>query len=223
MATLDQLKRTLREKAAASPSSSNEPLTDVQYDSGFNIVLQGSQAIYDHFIVPQLSDLIARQATPSKSFSVLEVGPGPKSVLALLPEASRRRIASYTAYEPNGLFATKLEQWLCHASDSERPFTCLQTPPYVHRASFPPENETMIEGANGKAGSTEQFDLVLFCHSMYGMKKREVVEQALGMLVEKNELRKDGVVVVFHRDGNLHLDGLVCHQKPASPPESCES
>ncbi len=52
--------------------------------------------------------------------------------------------------------------------------------------------------------------MILFCHSIYGMKpKHKFIEQALGMLVKQPET---GMVVVFHRDGSLHLDGLVCHR-----------
>ncbi|KAJ5544099.1 hypothetical protein N7494_005378 [Penicillium frequentans] len=50
---------------------------------------------------------------------------------------------------------------------------------------------------------------------MYGMKpKKQFIEKALEMLVEQPE---GGMVVVFHRDETLHLDGLVCHQTASFP------
>ncbi|KAF4534685.1 Phosphoribosyl transferase domain protein [Lasiodiplodia theobromae] len=50
---------------------------------------------------------------------------------------------------------------------------------------------------------------------MYGMNpKNKFIGQALGMLVEQPQ---GGMVVVFHRDGALHLDGLVCHRTASFP------
>lgn len=50
---------------------------------------------------------------------------------------------------------------------------------------------------------------------MYGMKpKRRFIEHALKLLDEHSE---DGIVVVFHRDGDLNFDGLVCHHTASFP------
>jgi hypothetical protein len=50
---------------------------------------------------------------------------------------------------------------------------------------------------------------------MYGMKpKHRFIERALEMLVERPQ---GGIVLVFHRDGTLHLDGLVCHRTASFP------
>ncbi|KAG4427964.1 hypothetical protein IFR05_016554 [Cadophora sp. M221] len=50
---------------------------------------------------------------------------------------------------------------------------------------------------------------------MYGMKpKHKFIEQALKMLATRPH---GGMVVVFHRDGALRLDGLVCHQTASFP------
>jgi len=57
-------------------------------------------------------------------------------------------------------------------------------------------------------------DIVLFCHSMYGMKpKHRFIERALEMLVERPQ---GGIVAVFHRDA-LHLDSLVCYRTASFP------
>ncbi len=50
---------------------------------------------------------------------------------------------------------------------------------------------------------------------MYGMKpKHRFIKRALEMLVERPP---GGMVAVFHRDGALHLDGLVCHRTASFP------
>ncbi|KAJ6118025.1 hypothetical protein N7523_005776 [Penicillium sp. IBT 18751x] len=66
-----------------------------------------------------------------------------------------------------------------------------------------------------KRDDNEKFDIVLFCHSMYGMKpKAEFIKKAIKMLVGQPE---DGMVIVFHRDETLRLDGLVCKQTASFP------
>ncbi len=45
---------------------------------------------------------------------------------------------------------------------------------------------------------------------MYGMKlKQRFIERALEMLVERSQ---GEMMAIFHRDGVLHLDGLMCHR-----------
>ncbi|KAB5572477.1 phosphoribosyl transferase domain protein [Coniochaeta sp. 2T2.1] len=77
--------------------------------------------------------------------------------------------------------------------------------PEVRTARFElEEGDDSMEEEEGK--EEEKFDVILVCHSMYGMKpEREYLERALGMLDE------DGMVIVFHRDGPaLDFDTLVC-------------
>jgi hypothetical protein len=117
MATLDTLKRTLRKKAAEtapSPPSSTQRLSDSQYKAGFDILMQDhGRTTYQDFVVPQLSQLLAPLFHSRPGISVLEVGPGPKSVLGYLPSDLRRKIKRYAAFEPNNLFAAELQDWLC--------------------------------------------------------------------------------------------------------------
>ncbi|KAF2669436.1 hypothetical protein BT63DRAFT_260991 [Microthyrium microscopicum] len=50
---------------------------------------------------------------------------------------------------------------------------------------------------------------------MYGMKpKRKFIEQALEMLTEEPQ---QGMVVIFHREVDLQLEGLVCHRTASYP------
>jgi hypothetical protein len=57
--------------------------------------------------------------------------------------------------------------------------------------------------------------MVLFCHSMYGMEdKNQIIKHALGLLREQSG---DEIVVGFHRDGTLKLDGLACRQTAVFP------
>lgn len=214
MATLDSLKRALRQKAQATASSPKQPLSDTQYSDGFDTLVQGSGWMtYQDFIIPQLSELVASLFNSRIHISVLEIGPGPKSVLGYLPHHLRRKVKRYTAFERNGLFGTRLEEWLCSTSETESPLPCLERPPDIRRIPFVLEDN--IGSGTGASYDDEKYDIILFCHSMYGMKpKHRFIERALEMLVERPQ---GGMMVVFHRDGALHLDGLVCHRMASFP------
>lgn len=213
MATLDNLKRALVRGAniRTSMPSLKKPLTDEQYAAGFEAFVQGpSWAINRDFIIPELSYLLSPLHQSDTLITVLEIGPGPKSVFGHLPEILREKIGNYTAFEPNALFASKLEEWLRGdeetATTSKAPFVCLESDPVVHHAPFHLEDDT-ISGTD-----IRKYDIVLLCHSMYGMKPpSKFVERALKMLLD------GGIVAVFHRDGNLHIDGLVCHHTASYP------
>lgn len=210
MATFPSLKRTLGHKATETEPSAKQPLSDTQYNDGLNVLGQGSEwTTYQDFIIPQLSQLFTRLLDSRTHIAVLEIGPGPKSVLAYLPCHLRQRISRYTAYEPCGLLATKVEEWLCSVPETESPLPCLENPPEIYRAPFVLNGHKASDNDAGTHEDNEKFDLVLFCQSMYGMEPKErFIEQVLGMLVEQS---KDGMVVVFHR-GQIHFEGLVCHQ-----------
>jgi hypothetical protein len=212
MATLDSLKWALRQKATPI---AQQPLSDAQYSAGFEMLVRGSAGlIYQDFIIPQLSQLLIAPPFDSRThISALEIGPGPKSVLGCLPGHLRRKVKKYTAFEPNSLFATRLEEWLCSTSGTEAPLPCLESVPDIQRIPFVLEDNS--GSGSGTSNDGEKYDLILFCHSMYGMKpKHKFIERALGMLVEQPE---GGMVAVFHRDGVLHLDGLVCHRTARFP------
>ncbi|MCJ1279629.1 hypothetical protein MMC21_007453 [Puttea exsequens] len=213
MATLESLEQALKQKANATASSPKQPLSDSQYSAGFDILVRGSEWMtYQDFIVPQLSQLLAPLFNSRIHISALEIGPGPRSLLGYLPGPLRRKVRKYTAFEPNGLFATRLEEWLCSISETESPLPCLKYPPNIHRIPF----DNIGSGTStGTRDNDEKYDIILFCHSMYGMKpKHRFIERALEILVERPH---DGMVVVFHRDGALHLDGLVCHRTASFP------
>ncbi|MCJ1475373.1 hypothetical protein MMC13_004035 [Lambiella insularis] len=197
-------------------SSPSQPLSDTQYSAGLEILMRGSGWLtYQDFIIPQLSQLLAPLFDSRTYISALEIGPGPKSVLGYLPGHLRRKIRKYTAYEPNGLFATELEKWLCSTSETESPLPSLGSPPNIHRIPFVLQNHIGSGSSSGMEDDDERFDIIMFCHSMHGMKpKHSFIKQALEMLVEQPPA---GMVVVFHRDGALHLDGLVCHRAAAFP------
>ncbi|KAF6809192.1 phosphoribosyl transferase domain protein [Colletotrichum sojae] len=208
MTNLEALKHALRQHAASASSSPKQPLSDTQSSAGFYTLVQGSGgATYRDFIVPQLSRLLDPLFVSRAGVSVLEIGPGPKSVLVSLLSGLRRQIKKYTAFEPNGLYVGRLEQWLSNRfSETGLPLPCLDSSPDIRNAPF------TLDGA---AEGDGKFDVVLFCHSMYGMKpKRAYIERALELL---DNQPKDGMVVVFHRDGALNLDGLVCHRTSSFP------
>ncbi|KAL6808374.1 hypothetical protein V8C40DRAFT_285718 [Trichoderma camerunense] len=218
MATLDTLKQTLRQTARATASYAAQPLSQLQYSAGFDVLVQGSGWMtYQDFIVPQLSSLLERLFNSRVHISVLEIGPGPKSVLGYLPYHVRRRITRYVAFEPNDLFAVRLDEWFHPNSGTECPLPCLELRPDIHRIPFAPDNDNKNTRSSTSIGTSDdgKFDVVLFCHSMYGMTpKRRFIEDALKLLCEHPE---GGIVVVFHRDGDLNFDGLVCHHTASFP------
>jgi hypothetical protein len=214
MATLDSLKRALRQIAKATASSPKQPLSDTQYGAGFDILVRDSGCItYQDFIIPQLSQLLGSLFISRTHISALEIGPGPKSLFGYLPAHLRRKVRKYTAFEPNGLFATRLEEWLCSTSETESPLPCLDGPPDIHRVPFVLKDNIVY--GNDTSDDEDKYDIILFCHSMYGMKpKHRFIERALELLVERPQ---GGMVAVFHRDGALYLEGLVCHRTTSFP------
>ncbi|VUC37965.1 unnamed protein product [Clonostachys rosea] len=202
MATLNSLKASLREKASEIGGFlPTEPLSDEQYRAGFETFTQDCGAeTYREFIIPQLSQLLASLLKCRPELSVLEVGPGPTSVLESLADHQKRRIGIYTAIEPNLLFAESLE---ARFHSKMPPLPCLSRHPIVYVASYSADNKFSVDG---------KFDLILFCHSLYGMKsKRDDILAALDLLEDH------GTIVVFHRDGSLQLNGLVCHRTASFP------
>ncbi|KAL2193139.1 phosphoribosyl transferase domain protein [Corynascus similis CBS 632.67] len=216
MATLESLKRALRQKATVEVGA-KQLLSDAQYSAGYDAFTQGVGWItYQEFIIPQLSQLLTPLVNSHAHISVLEIGPGRTSILGYLPEHLRRKIKIYTAFEPNGLFATNLAEWLGSASgETEFPLPSLETAPNIHQVPFIVEDHGENRTNTGIGlGDDDKYDVVLFCHSMYGMNpKHKFIRRALEMLVEQPQ---DGLVVVFHRDG-LYLDGLVCHRTASFP------
>ncbi|KAM0716828.1 hypothetical protein Q7P37_007631 [Cladosporium fusiforme] len=219
MATLDVLKRMLRQKAinAAPPlASSTQKLSDSQYASGFGILKQNQEwTTYQDFVIPQLSLILAPLFDSHPGTSILEVGPGPKSVLGYLPRYLRQKVKRYAAYEPNDLFASELEEWLCSTSEIESPLPCLERSSDIKRTPFAPNSKTKTGGSVGAEDPAEGFDVVLFCHSLYGMRpKHEFIECALNMLTESPE---GGLVVLFHRGEVLDCEGLACYRSATCP------
>lgn len=209
MATLDALKLALRQCTNTLPSIEKQSLTDAQYSVGYEVLTSSSGWLtYENFIVPQLSHLMSQLLISRTHVSILEVGPGPKSVCETLPLHLRQKIKRYVAFEPNSIFATELEDRI---QGPKSPLVYTACLPTIHRTLFTPNiADTVL--------SKEKFDIVLFCHSMYGIKpKRKFIETAMDMLVE---LPKQGFVVVFHRNGVLDFGGLVCHRTTSSSPAS---
>jgi adenine phosphoribosyltransferase/phosphomevalonate kinase len=210
MATLNSLELALRQEPIATDSFIRQSLTDAEYSISLEILIRESGwKTYREFIIPHLTHLLAPFLKSDASISVLEVGPGPKSVLGYLPRVLRKKIRKYTAFEPNEIFAARLQEWLRLTSEIESPLPGLELPPSIHRARFSVDSKTL-----GNTGD-EKYDLILFCHSMYGMNpKVKVIERCIDMLVEQP---KHGIVIVFHRDGSLQLDGLACHRTASFP------
>lgn len=209
MTTLDHLKQSLRDHVKGTTLLRQIPLSDEQYSAGFDTVVQGSKMSYEEFIIPQLIQIMGPLVDSRRSLSILEIGPGPNSILTHLPYRLRWSIKTYTAFEPNSLFATRLEESLRPTFKKGHPLPLLEQPPTIHQVAFDPAGG-FNHGNIPTDGSEETYDIILFCHSMYGMKsKSSFIKHALSMVKEKPE---KGMVVVFHRSGSLHFDELVSHR-----------
>ncbi|KAJ0365636.1 hypothetical protein COL26b_011972 [Colletotrichum chrysophilum] len=125
MATLDHMKRALRQQAKSDDALASQPLSDEQYSAGFKFFVQCSTA-YEDFILPQLIQLLALILKSRLRVSVLEIGPGPESVLGRLPLKIRQNITRYSALESNSIFASHLEEWLKSAYEYGLPRPCLE-------------------------------------------------------------------------------------------------
>ncbi|KAK8857231.1 phosphoribosyl transferase domain protein [Apiospora arundinis] len=216
MATLTSLIQALQQKVnnCITDPPLIEPLSDAQYSDGFNSAGQGAGwSTYQNFIIPQLRKLLEPLINSRDRISVLEIGPGPKSVLGYLPSHQRQQITRYTAFEPNEIFANKLENMLgYYGPHSSSPLPALESPPVVHHGPFLLDRNA---ANNITVSQKEKFDIILFCHSLYGMSPHhKYIAKALSLLVP---LPTRGLVVVFHREESLDIDGLVCHHTASFP------
>ncbi|KAH7174664.1 uncharacterized protein B0J16DRAFT_375471 [Fusarium flagelliforme] len=200
MATLDALRIALKRQIPETIST--KPLSDAEYEEGFDLFWQHhGWTNYQDFVIPQLSRLLAPQLQSRNRISVLEIGPGPRSVLGYLPSSMRRSITKYTAFEPNRLFARKLIHELDPTGDNA-PFPSLKTLS-VHERPF--TKDTTVN---------EKYHIIIFCHSLYGIhSKEQVVRRSINLLATD----PDGILVVCHRDGALQISNLVCHQSSLFP------
>ena len=119
------------------------------------------------------------------------------------------RHLSPTSYSPqswkNGVVSTQ---------ESELPLPCLESPPDIRRTPFTAADNKRSDSGTSTVDDDEKFDIILFCHSMYGMKpKHALIERALKLL----DKRAEAMVVVFHRDGTLHFGDLVCYRTATFP------
>ncbi|KAK5734698.1 hypothetical protein LTR17_008776 [Elasticomyces elasticus] len=207
MATIERLKKALKQEIETNTPLYTKPLTDLQYDAAFDLLTQGNRTTYQDFIIPQLSQTLASLLQSRSDVSVLEIGPGPRSVLGFLPEQLRQKVTRYTALEPNDIFAERLKAHL--------PLPGLEHPPSIHRAAFDLKSETHSPSGGDAGWKAEQHDLVLFCHSMYGMKpQHKYLERALEMVRDSTE---GGMVAVFHRQSTLRTHRLVCNTTASFP------
>ncbi|KAI1021092.1 hypothetical protein LB503_009982 [Fusarium chuoi] len=200
MATLHALKKALKRVGDEAP---RKPLNDKEYDDGLSLFSEASdeQTHQENVIIPQLSELITSLSTRDE-ISVLEIGPGPESVLGRLPMTLRKRITKYVALEPSFQYTQSLQRWLS-PKENERPLPSL--------------NFSLIRPAPFIKGSCpgEKYNLILFCHGLYGLEnKKEIIKHTIEMLPEDP---LDGMVVVFHRAGSLNFDNLVCHRSLSFP------
>ncbi|KAJ5720724.1 uncharacterized protein N7483_008658 [Penicillium malachiteum] len=166
---------------------------------------------YKDFIIPKLTEQVASLVQSRDTIDVLEIGPGPDTILGYLPISLRQKIRKYTTFEPIIQFATELEESLCSTLEFEKPFPCLDSTPVVCREPFTIKAIHNDDVNNpGLLQSGQKFDLILFCHSLYGTgNNSNLITATLQLLVNSHGGAK---VVAFHRQGSSHFDDLVCHK-----------
>lgn len=224
MATLDSLKQVLRKKAEeVTPSPPKQPLPDAQYSKGLDILKQGPGWLtYEDFIIPHTSQLLGPLFDSRTHVSVLEIGPGPISLLSYLPRHLKNKIRKYKAFEPNSLFAARLEEALEPNSEQESLLPCMKSPPDICRQPFDVESNIAggTHSSNSSLDKDEKYDAIIFCHSMYGTNpKQKVIERALRMITgSPDHLDEGGLVLVFHRDNRaLHFGNLASYRTACFP------
>lgn len=225
MATLDSLKRALRQAAKEATLPSPKPyLSHEQYSAGLEILKQGAGWLtYEDFIIPHSSLLLGPIFDSRPSVSVLEIGPGPTSLLNYLPRHLRNKVRKYKAFEPNDLFSARLKESLGPKPEGESTLRNLESPPDICRQSFDVDDKKGSNASRANDASLdndEKYDAIIFCHSMYGMKPKHMfIERALKMLTgSPNHPDQGGLLLVFHRaNGNLHLGNLACYQTAVFP------
>ncbi|KAJ4112490.1 hypothetical protein NW768_011656 [Fusarium equiseti] len=200
MATLDAVRLALKRQIPETIST--KPLSEAEYEEGFELFWQHhGWTNYQDFVIPQLSRLLAPQLRSGNRISVLEVGPGPKTVLGYLPSSMRQSITKYTAFEPNRLFARKLIQRL-DPSGENAPFPSLKTLSVNER---PFTQDTTAD---------DKYHVIIFCHSLYGIPAKEHVVRRLVSLLATDP---NGILIVCNRDEALQVSNLVCHQSSLFP------
>lgn len=210
MATLSELKRALREASTPRPS-----LSKGQYNAALEQSMQVARWTPDESLILQLSRLLAPLLNSRTSISVLDLWPGPKSILAELPDHLRRKISFYTAVELNDTYFEQLSDWLARPETTECPLPRLKPGNLVQQTT--PATGNMLECREFLPTNEfdKVFDVVLFSDSTHGMGPRQAfARMALNMLPIKPA---SGLVVVIREQGTLQLGDLVCHRTVLLP------
>ncbi|RAL17677.1 uncharacterized protein BO97DRAFT_419908 [Aspergillus homomorphus CBS 101889] len=209
MATLDSLKQALRQtaKTEAPSSLSKQPLSDTQQSAGFDI-LSSRLPTPQNSVTPHLSQLLSPLFDSRDRISVLEIEPGPRSVLDHVSHRMRQKIRRYTLLEPNSLFLASVKTWLHPDSETVSPLPGLERLPEYHRTLLGLDNNAPSDSSTSTDDSNGEYDIIFFSSGMYCRLRKKSIERALAMLGERPG---DGKVIVFHNP-NLRIDGLVCHE-----------
>jgi SAM-dependent methyltransferase len=171
---------SLKRKFAVNPARTDrnssqkydvQSLTRDRYLETFEVLQSLSREYQDiaGFVVTEIENKIG------SSFSLLDVGAGSGYMLAKLGERlSVSNIKKYVAVEPDPVAAAALIQMLSRFS---------QVPSVVEIERFNQALATDLQ---------QSFDVVLFCHSLYGIK--DPIE---ALLSAKNLLTKNGMLIAI--------------------------
>jgi hypothetical protein len=153
MATLDKLKQALNQAAKETTTLPRQPLSAEQYSAGYQVLQESEWETYRDFIIPTQTQVVEDLLKATALISVLEIGPGPRTMLQHLPVHIRRKTKRYDAYELNASFATDLGRELDTTINPQPPFPYLGSRPKsagcfsarrTKPACLPPWHTTMI-------------------------------------------------------------------------------
>ncbi|RAK72133.1 phosphoribosyl transferase domain protein [Aspergillus fijiensis CBS 313.89] len=207
---IDNLSRSLIAKAssAGGPSSATE-------QRAASVTLDTESPTDQYLTTTHLTQLLNPLFDSRDHVSVLEIRPGPKSILHYLSPRLRRKVWRYTAIEPEDSSATILEEWLHSTSKTESPLPCLESPPNIRRISLDMAFPTLTGAMPVAYNSKERFDIIFFSHGTHSVLRFASMQWTLQMLAKRPE---GGMVVMIH-DGTLpmYVTGLVCHKTASLP------
>ena len=91
-------------------TTNEHKLSEQEYHNGYSMFPSPTDKSHRTYITPALRHTLGPLFTSRNAVSGLEVGPGPRTILASLQDDMRRKISRYTIFEPDERFAALLEK-----------------------------------------------------------------------------------------------------------------
>ncbi|PYH83047.1 phosphoribosyl transferase domain protein [Aspergillus uvarum CBS 121591] len=193
--------------AAAAAASADQPGADTEKRAA-SVTLDPESPIYQYLFTAHLTQLLNPLFDSRDHVSVLEIRPGPKSILHYFSPRLRRKVSRYTAIEPDDRSATRLEEWLHSPSEMGSPLPCLEIPPNIRRIPLNTAFPTLSGTRPVAYDSKEKFDVIFFSHETHSVLRFASMQWTLKMLAKRPE---GGMVMMIHD---------VCHKTVSLPPRT---